>query len=243
VSRQSPEIRLPERSDEEALPDLVYRAILDAMFRGTLKAGDVVSEFALSRALGVSSTPVHAAMRDLAHDGLIVQATGQRPTVATMSAADLREIFEMRMLLEGEAAFRAALLVSRPAISDMSARIERLRAGGKDLLVRWCRFDDAFHQAIARACGNRRLCADVLRYRRVHYALNAIRMAEELIPQALDEHERILLALEARDPDAARAAMVTHLREWQAYYGSLFTEAAPTGRPTAATASGGGSAR
>lgn len=216
---------MPERSEEEALPDLVYRAILEAMFRGALKAGDTVSEFALARALGVSRTPVHAAKRDLAHDGLIVQASGQRPTVAMMSAADLAEIFEMRMLLEGEAASRAALAMSRPAIAELRAGIEALGAGGEDLLGRWCWFDDAFHEAIARACGNRRLCRDVLRYRRVHYALNAIRMAEALIPQALDEHARILSAVEARDPEAARAAMVAHLREWQAYDASLFADA------------------
>lgn len=223
MTRATPKITLPERqSAGDALPDLVYRAILDAMFRGELRRGDLLSEFHLARSLGVSRTPVHSAIRDLVRDGLVVQTSGHRPAVADISRDDLREIFEMRRLLEREAAFRAASQIDRPTLDRLREAISELRQGGDNLLERWSIFDDQFHEAIALSCGQRRLGSDVLRYRKIHYALNSIRMTEDLVPQALDEHEAILDALARRDPQAAREAMERHLQEWQAYYVSLF---------------------
>ena len=217
-----PRLELPEGEEGEPLPGLVYRAIVDAMFRGELRSGEVVSELSLARKLGVSRTPVHIAIRDLAHDGLIVQASGQRPTIAAMSTADLREIFEMRILLEGEAAFRAAGMMDRPTITALKQGKTELLKTRKNLLERWTRYDDDFHEAIARGSGHRRLCSDILRYRNIHYALNSVRMREDLVPQALAEHEAILSAIDERDGARAREAMTAHLREWQAYYVNAF---------------------
>lgn len=212
------------QSNHDALPDLVYRAILDAIFRGQLRAGDIVSEVHFARALGVSRTPVHAAVRDLIRDGLLMQDAGRRPAVSCITRDDLREIFEMRRLLEGEATYRAAETMGRQTMQRLeleAAELDR-QLDSADILKSWSTFDDAFHEAIALSCNHKRLAVDILRYRRIHFALNSIRMQRDLVPQALGEHRSILRALRERDADAARREMQQHLREWQAYYINLF---------------------
>jgi len=217
-------LEMPVAQDGQTLPDLVYQALLDAMFRGDLRSGDVISEFSIARQLGMSRTPVHIAIRDLSNDGLIVQSSRHRPTVSSMTSADLKEIFEMRILLEGEAAFRAASLMGRPTMTALRSQIDSMKRDGDHKLERWSATDDEFHEAIAVASGQKRLCNDILRYRRVHYALNSVRMKAELIPQALSEHEAVLDAIEARDGEEARGAMVQHLNEWLAYYVGAFLD-------------------
>ena len=225
MARDSLNVALPEpQSDYDALSDLVYRAILDALFRGELRAGDTVSEVLFARALGVSRTPVHAAVRDLIRDGLLVQDAGRRPAVSRITRDGLREIFEMRRLLEGEAAFRAAETMDRQTMQRLEDECVALeeQLSGPDILLTWSRCDDVFHEAIALSCDHKRLAADILRYRRIHFALNSIRMQADLVPQALEEHRAILGALHRREPEAARREMQQHLREWQAYYINLF---------------------
>lgn len=221
-------VLLPEpQSQSDALSELVYRALLDALFRGELQGGDSISEVQLARTLGVSRTPVHAAVRDLIRDGLLTHEEGRRPYVARITRDGLFEIFEMRRLLEGEAAFRAAERMDRSTMQRLEKALKSLdgRDPGKDLLMEWSHIDDDFHESIAISCNQKRLCADIMRYRRIHYALNSIRMRAELVPQAVDEHRAILAALAARDPDRARTEMQQHLREWQAYYVNLVSPA------------------
>ena len=72
-------------------------------------------------------------------------------------------------------------------------------------------FDLRFHDAIARAARNERLRADVARYRLLVRAFCRITGSPENLKDAFGEHEAILRALEARDPQAAGKAMAAHI--------------------------------
>ncbi len=221
------------KADGNVLSNLAYRAILDALFRGELQAGDTVSEVSFARALNVSRTPVHAAVRDLIRDGLLEHEVGRRPCVSRMTRDDLGEIFEMRCLLEGEAAFRAAEGMDRQTMQRLEADLDSLvgQPEDEDLLAAWSRIDDAFHEAIAISCNHKRLASDILRYRRIHHALNSIRMQPQLVAQAADEHRTILQSLIARNCEGARHSMRLHLKEWQAYYVRLMALRSEVRRP------------
>ena len=88
------------------LSDAVYETLLEAILSGQLAPGTIVSEVSLARQLAVSRTPVHDALRQLAKDGLVQQRANRRAVIATVSRDDVHDIFEMRKLLEGEAARR-----------------------------------------------------------------------------------------------------------------------------------------
>lgn len=205
---------------DASVSQVVYRDLFNRILTGELPPGTVISEKQLAELLGVSRTPVHNAVLQLAKDGLVTQEANRRPVIGHVSPSDVEEIFDMRRLLEGEAARRAAVRMDRATLARLRAAADDLEKKAKrpGALARWADFDDLFHDAIALACGSTRLAADIRRYRMVHYALNRLRMTAELIPQALQEHLSILAGLEARDPERAAAAMDEHLKEWKAFY-------------------------
>src|SRR5580698_6468029 len=119
-------LALPGRIERTRLSDAVYETLLEAIISGKLASGSIVSEVSLAKQLEVSRTPVHDALRQLAKDGLVEQRAGRRAIITTFSKEDVFDIFEMRKLLEGEAARRAAPRMDR-------ATIARLRNMGEDL--------------------------------------------------------------------------------------------------------------
>jgi DNA-binding GntR family transcriptional regulator len=209
-----------EKSDRTRLSDSVYESLLEAILSGRLPPGTPVSEVSLARQLDVSRTPVHDALRQLAKDGLVEQRANHRAIICRFSPADIHDIFEMRKLLEGEAARRAATRIDRPTLTRLRSTAEKLKATRNDLdwLSRWADFDEEFHDAIARSCGSPRLCQDISRYRLLHRGINKLATTVECLQLALEEHLRILDALERRDAEQAGRMMVAHIAEWQAYF-------------------------
>jgi DNA-binding GntR family transcriptional regulator len=217
-------LRLRERSDDGRLSDAVYQTLLEAVLSGRLAPRSIVSEVALARQLHVSRTPVHNALLQLSKDGLVEQRAGRRPVVASFSREDVHDVYEMRKLLEGEAARRAASRIDRPTLARLRETAESLaRTRQKpDWLARWADFDQEFHSAIARASGSPRLHQDIVRYRMIHRGFNMLATKVEDLSTALEEHVRILEALEKRNGEKAARAMVAHLQEWQAYFVNHF---------------------
>jgi DNA-binding GntR family transcriptional regulator len=213
-------LTMPPDVERARLSDAVYETVLRAIISGRLAPATIVSEVSLAKQLKVSRTPVHDALRQLAKDGLIEQRANHRATIAQFSADDIHDIFEMRKLLEGEAARRAATRLDRPTLTRLRAEAERLTKSfhKPGFIDRWTDFDEDFHSQIAKASGSPRLCQDIIRYRLLHRGLNKLVTTEECLQQALQEHIRILDALEQRDGEKAGRAMVAHIQEWQAYF-------------------------
>ena len=219
-------LKLPPAAAESArLADAVYETLLEAILSGRLTPGTVVSELALAKQLDVSRTPVHDAVRQLAKDGLVQQRANRRATVATFSRDDIHDVFEMRKILEAEAARRAATRIDRPTLARLRAAADGLaatRTSDPSWVARWADFDRDFHASIAAACGSPRLCKDIARYHLLHRGINRLATTPDVLRQALDEHVRILDALDRRDAAGAGKAMAAHVAEWQAYFVNHF---------------------
>jgi DNA-binding GntR family transcriptional regulator len=170
--------------------------------------------------LNVSRTPVHEAVGLLTKDGLVVQVANRRPTITTFSSEEIFDIYEMRRILETEAAYKAATRMDRQTMTHLRERAELFRnaQNAPDVMARWLEFDDIFHAAVAEACGSRRLELDILRYRRLHRVFNRVHVDPSVLVYGLKEHLEILDAIERRDADAARKAMYDHLVEWQRFF-------------------------
>src|ERR1019366_2237085 len=121
-------LALQGRIERTRLSDAVYESLLEAIISGKLASGSIVSEVSLAKQLDVSRTPVHDALRQLAKDGLVEQRAGRRAIITTFSKEDVFDIFEMRKLLEGEAARRAATRLDRAIIAHLRDIGEDLKA-------------------------------------------------------------------------------------------------------------------
>jgi DNA-binding GntR family transcriptional regulator len=217
-------LELQHGIESTRLSDTAYETLVGAILSGRLAPGTIVSELELARQFNVSRTPVHDALRQLTKDGLVVQEMNRRAMIAAFTAEDVHDIFEMRKLLEGEAAKRAATRLDRVAQSALRQSTDKIAAsfGKAGLVARWADFDEMFHMTIAGACGSRRLEQDIARSRLLHRAVNRLTTTPEVLRQALTEHCRILDALERRDAKSAAAEMVAHIHEWQAYFVNRF---------------------
>jgi DNA-binding GntR family transcriptional regulator len=212
----------------KSLSDSVYDALLENILSGSLRAGTEVSEVALAEALQVSRTPVHQAVGRLLKDGLLVQEPPRTLVVARFERGDVEEIYEMRRLLEAEASGRAADGMSSDVLRRLRAEADALErdATSDDWPARALDFDQRFHDAVAEASGNRRLRADIARYRLLARAFCRLTGSRENLRDALREHVDILSRLEARDGAGAARLAAAHVeKRFHAVLAQLFPEA------------------
>lgn len=202
------------------LSESVYESIMSLIVSGELLPGQTVSELELARRLEVSRTPIHEAVKQLVKDGLIDQAANRRPVVVSFSSDDIFDVYEMRRILESEAAAKAATRIDRPTLDRLQRDLDAFtrNKNADDAIQRWVTLDDDFHNEIALASGSRRLGDDINRYRLLHRVFNRSHTDASVLSQAVAEHESILQAMFDRNADAARQAMKHHLEEWQRFF-------------------------
>src|SRR5271155_3815199 len=106
---ENQEVDAPEQALKNgSMVESIYHTLLQGILNGHYAHQAVLSELALARELGVSRTPVHDALRQLAKDGLVTREQNCRARVAGITPDDVFEVFEMRKFLEGPAAELAA---------------------------------------------------------------------------------------------------------------------------------------
>jgi GntR family transcriptional regulator, vanillate catabolism transcriptional regulator len=143
----------------------VYNRILEHVFSGELAPGTKVIEGQLARQLGVSRIPIRESLRRMVGQGLLTsEGNGGGIRMRDYAPEDLRQLFEMREVLEGGIA-RAAARAATP--TDLS-QLEMICAKAEQCIVdqesreRWGELDHTFHAALADASHNRRM-ADALK--------------------------------------------------------------------------------
>ncbi|MFM0306088.1 GntR family transcriptional regulator, partial [Paraburkholderia sediminicola] len=165
----------------------------------------------------VGRTPIREAVKWLARDGLLEIVPMRGTFVREMSVSDLREIHEMRIALEGMAAFLAARHGSCASLDDTAQRLQALAAGvkaGKALDV-----DEAqnvgwmFHDAMFECADNQRLRQSYRNLRdQSGLALRRVeRYSAERTKEAVLEHLEICAAIQAGDGERARRLVYGHL--------------------------------
>jgi DNA-binding GntR family transcriptional regulator len=133
---------------------------------------------------------------------------------------DVRDIYDMRRILESEAAAKAAERMDRPQLERLTTALQGFRKvkPTASSIAKWVELDDEFHRAIGHASGSPRLAADIDRYRLLHRVFNRSHNDASVLKQAVEEHQEILDALIRRNPEDARRAMRIHLEEWQRFF-------------------------
>ncbi len=177
-----------------------------------MKPGDRVYDHKFAREFGVSRSPVREALKRLEYCGLI-QVIPRRGTYVSqlLSAEEVAELLEVREVLEGLAAHRAALHVSQGRIDPMQNELrktgERLHASGE------LGYGLDFHAWLVDAAGNAKLKSTLTaiqgQVRLVRFRVGATRERAE---QALREHAEVLEAIQNREADLAEAKMRAHIR-------------------------------
>jgi DNA-binding GntR family transcriptional regulator len=199
-----------------------YNLVLEAIDRGEFRPGDRLVESELADRFGVSRTPIREALQRLETQAMLIR-DGRSLVVASLDCGQLGELYVVRAELEGLAARLAA---QHAAPEEIRVLWEMVRQD-RDLLDRpevLARANKRFHRQIHLASHNRYLIQQLQMVRRSLALVTTTSLAAEgRSAQALDEHEEIIAAIEARDGGGADAALRRHLS--QAFETRLLAEA------------------
>jgi DNA-binding GntR family transcriptional regulator len=188
-----------------------YTLILEAIDAGFFKPGDRLLESELADRFGVSRTPVREALQRLETQGMLSR-DGRSLIVASLDHNQLAELYAVRTELEGLAARLAARAATDEEVRVLRGMVDEDRKliGGdpKDL----SRANKRFHKQIHLASHNRFLVQQLdLVHRSMALMATTSFAAEGRDEVGLAEHDRIIAAIEARDPEAAYQALRTHI--------------------------------
>lgn len=204
-----------QQFEKVSLREQVARALRAAIVSGELEPGEVYSAPGLGARFGVSATPVREAMLDLVRENLVTTVPNKGYRVTTMDEADLDDITELRMLIEPPLAAQVTPAIpdeDLPALREMArAIIDGALAGD---LVAYTEADRTFHLRLLEYAGNPRigaLVADLRAHTRL-YGLASLLESGEL-EESAREHDIILDAIEARDPQEVERLMRAHISQ------------------------------
>jgi len=189
----------------------IYDALRRDVRTGALAPLTPVREVAVASRFGVSRTPVREALRRLEHDRILT-ASNRGLVVRGIDADEVIATYNVRILLEGEAAAEAAWARTE---ADL-LRLDSLLGRDRDLVdpsdaVR-AATNDEFHLALWGATHNPVLI-DLLQRLTVHLVRvpHSTLSADGRWDEALAEHAALLTAIRDRDPDRSRTAAATHM--------------------------------
>ncbi|QIG53990.1 GntR family transcriptional regulator [Altererythrobacter sp. BO-6] len=196
--------------------DHAYDKIRAHLLSGAVKPGEQLTEDQLAQVTGVSRTPVREAVRRLEGEMLLVRSESKRIFVADWSRDDIDEMFTLRQMLEGHAAERAARRLKRDEIDRLEAVNRELHDAVDHDPPDVARFLDAnrtFHEIITEAAHSPRLGQVLAMLVEAPVVLRTARSySVEDLKQSARDHDELIAAFRAHDPDWARAVMGSHLR-------------------------------
>ncbi|MBG0853815.1 GntR family transcriptional regulator [Streptomyces spinoverrucosus] len=193
--------------------DRVYTHVKQGVLDRRYEGGTLLTEGELADAVGVSRTPVREALLRLEVEGLIKLYPKKGALVLPVSAQEIADVVETRLLVEEHAARKAV-----PAPSGLIERLEALleqqkeQAAAGDLAAAAVT-DRCFHAEIVRSGGNEILSRlyDQLRDRQLRMGVAVMHSHPDRIAKTLAEHQEILDALRSGNPDAAVDVVHRHI--------------------------------
>jgi DNA-binding GntR family transcriptional regulator len=209
-----------EHADESQLSSLTreaYQRLRGLIITLQLQPGALINDADLMRELGLGRTPIREALQRLACEGLVVLRPRRGAFVASLSITDLQQIFEMRLVIEGQAAALAAVRATEADLAAMAVTLLPLEQAPSEAdLQTTMNIDRAFHRALARAAHNKFLEYTLGRMYNLNLRLWYLAL-DRIGPMraAIEEHRRVLEAVAQHDGPAAEAAIRAHIGDFQ----------------------------
>ena len=193
-----------------ALYEEVAEQLRQRIFRRELEPGSWIDELKIAEEFGISRTPLREALKVLAAEGLVTMKVRRGAYVTEMSEKDLRDVYHLLSLLESDAAgvvAERATDAQLKTLQDLHAELEAAVADREQFFA----INERFHMHLLEMADNRwrsQMVADLRKVMKLNRHNSLLKQGR--IEDSLAEHETILAALRARDPQATVAAMSAH---------------------------------
>lgn len=197
----------------KSLEESVFFALEEEILSGKLKRGETLTETALSQRLGVSRTPIRGALSRLGDEGLVEIHPNRGAVVVGIGDEELRDIYKIRIRLEGLASAEAAVRISESDLDRLrhSVELSEFYIAKRDT-EHLKELDSEFHSIIYEASGNRLLCKTLSELHRniQFYRKRSLALGDRL-EKSVGEHREILDAIERGDAEAADRLTSAHI--------------------------------
>lgn len=209
---------LDERGPEvhgSPLGEQVYDTLLSWILSPRMASGDRITIDAVARELGVSQTPIRQALQRLNSEGVVTYTHLSGFRVApSMTREEFEDLVEMRLLLEPAIARRSAERIEPAGVTvlhELSSRMGQPAAEGQGSgYALFARLDAELHDRIAEGAANQ-VMRSALNRLHIHVRLFRLSYNAKITAEAINEHDAVLAAIGARDPDGAAYAMRLHI--------------------------------
>lgn len=194
--------------------DVVSRLLLE-IFKGNLPPGTRLIANKLSKQLGISATPLREALVELEAIGVVEINHNRGAIAAPFGPEQLRGIYQVRRVLEAEAARCACGHIPRAELEDLRDEFDEY-AARRSKSAAWLKAamaaDTRLHETIAAACGSPRLAKEIDRYALLMQTISeAIGNRHHSQEVSIREHLTIIAALLSGDSEASGRAMARHI--------------------------------
>jgi len=201
--------RIP-RPRKQATHELVAAVLREAITGGHLAANQPLPQDEIAAQLRVSHIPVREALRQLQSEGLVSYQPNRGATVTALSADEIREIYEIRAILETAAIRAATARLSELELQQAAAILSAAEAATDP--TAWGSHDVDFHQLVYHLDGRPRLkelIAGLLRRVDRYWLMHGLMLTHRR--EFEQEHRAMLDALRRRNPDEAARLLDAHL--------------------------------
>lgn len=197
----------------QPLARLVQKEIERQILSGELQAGVRLNEVEIARNLGISRAPVRESLRTLEQAGLVVSRKNYGVFVRVVSIEEAREIYQARSYIDAGVGQELARRINARDLARLQEMVERMESAfAADDAATYHELNVAFHERMVEIAGNRKLLEI---YRNLLNELALYRRHSLGQPGAMrssvEEHRRILSAIQSGDSDAAGKAMRDHI--------------------------------
>lgn len=201
------------RVTRSVLSEQVSRIITEGLLDGRLRPGDRLVENDLADRLGISRSPIREALAELQKCGLVSKAPGRGAVIREWTVRDLEELFSVRGLLEGRAA-RLVVEAGTPDLAPLAAAVKAMRAAAAaEDYARLVELDLHFHRLLWEMAGNtllKSVLEDLSHQVRLFLTMNW--KFHGGVHDVARNHQAVIDALAAGDPDRAERVMQGHVR-------------------------------
>ena len=205
------------RVARELLADRAYADLRDRIVTLRIPPGAPIDEDVLGAELGIGRTPVREAIKRLALENLVTVFPRRGTFASEINITDLADISDVRMQLEGHAAYRAAQRITTAQREQLEHLLSELdRSEGSDDIEQLMALDTRVHRFVHGCAGNPYLEETLGRY--FNLSLRIWYLVLDRLPHLfarVHEHDDLLHAIAAGDAERARASVAQHIETFE----------------------------
>lgn len=202
----------------------VHQELRQRILDGVFRPSESLTEVALASELGVSRNTIRKALLKLENENLVVIEENKRARVRWFTAEEVMQYLEVRELLEGFVIRQSLPFLGKAELAEMRAILSEMQKclEAHDL-IQYSQHNWRFHDAVYRVCPNRPAVdmIMVIKNQLKRYNIKTI-LIQGRGENSLEEHGKILSALERKDVDEAEELMRRHIANLRTVLGRNF---------------------